>query len=436
MTKPRGRGRGGKPKSGRGAKTMQADRTPAPSTDESADSGASADGFPHVHHSPNKFENLVDHPDSDETLVNNTDTDEDFQSLNGETGSLPDLKLDEDDDVCQTCDELICGKPSTNCRKCRQIMCLDCTGIDNETLKEVTNSVNSTMIFCIKCHPSVLEAISDDKEAPVGIVKQLTRKIALLEQRLEEALNLLHGKKPTPPTWTPDRNTNQTTPDMRKIIREEMEAASKDKDVPKNNIAHPQRAPVKDVTTELADRERRKNNIIIHGILEKNSKVGAERLKHDKNRALELLNYCKPDGEEDRVEDDIIQIKRLGKFDENKQESKRPMLVQLTEEDKKTLFLNLNNLRGASNNLSGISISHDMTPLQREEDKEMFEEAKRREEEETSGDFIFRVRGPPWNRYIKKIRKTAGQGNQAAGENQRRQGPTQGDPGHPAQHPQ
>ena len=159
-------------------------------------------------------------------------------------------------------------------------------------------------------------------------------------------------------------------------------------------------------------------------------------MKHDKNRALELLNYCKPDGEEDRVEDDIIQIKRLGKFDENKQESKRPMLVQITEEDKKTLFLNLNNLRGASNNLSGISISHDMTPLQREEDKEMFEEAKRMEEEETSGDFIFRVRGPPWNRYIKKIRKTAGQGNQAAGENQRRQGPTQGDPGHPAQHPQ
>jgi hypothetical protein len=34
----------------------------------------------------------------------------------------------------------------------------------------------------------------------------------------------------------------------------------------------------------------------------------------------------------------------------------------------------------------------------------MVEEAKKKEES-SSGKFIFRVRGPPWNRYIKKMIK-------------------------------
>ena len=422
----RGRGRGGKP---RGGKSKQDNKTTVHGADENKDeSGAGGENFPHVHHSPNKYE----------VLVNNPDLDEESQSMNGERGSIPDLKSDDDDDICQTCEELICGKPSTNCRKCRQIMCLDCTGVDNDTLKEVTNNVNSLMIFCVKCHPSVLEAISDDGDVPVGLVKQMTRKIALLEHKLEQALNQLKGNQPTSPTWPTGMNANPSTPDMRKIIREEMEAASKAKVAPKSsdNGSNVSKAPVKDVTAELADRERRKNNIIIHGISEKKSKVGEERLKHDKSRALQLLNLCKPEGEEDREDADIIQIKRLGKFDENKQDSKRPMLVQVTEEDKKTLFLNLNKLRGAPDNLTGISVSHDMTPMQRDEDKEMYEEAKKRENEETSGDFIFRVRGPPWNRYIKKIRKTASQGNQAARGNPGHHAPPQGAPGHPAQQPQ
>jgi hypothetical protein len=45
-----------------------------------------------------------------------------------------------------------------------------------------------------------------------------------------------------------------------------------------------------------------------------------------------------------------------------------------------------------------------MTPKEREEIKAMVEEAKKKEES-SSGKFIFRVRGPPWNRYIKKMIK-------------------------------
>lgn len=52
-------------------------------------------------------------------------------------------------------------------------------------------------------------------------------------------------------------------------------------------------------------------------------------------------------------------------------------------------------------NLSKISIDHDMTLKEREETKVTLAEAKENEEK-SLGKFTYRVRGPPWNRFIKK----------------------------------
>ena len=71
---------------------------------------------------------------------------------------------------------------------------------------------------------------------------------------------------------------------------------------------------------------------------------------------------------------------------------------------KKTLFQNVSKLRDITGELAAISVDHDMTPKEREETKAMVEE-ERRKEESSSGKFIFRVRVPPWNRYIKKMMK-------------------------------
>ena len=51
-----------------------------------------------------------------------------------------------------------------------------------------------------------------------------------------------------------------------------------------------------------------------------------------------------------------------------------------------------------------MHLDHDMTPKEREETKTMQAEAKRKEEK-SAGKFIYRVRGPPWNRYIKRMSK-------------------------------
>ena len=71
---------------------------------------------------------------------------------------------------------------------------------------------------------------------------------------------------------------------------------------------------------------------------------------------------------------------------------------------KKNVFKNLSKLRDVTGYLAGLSVDHDMTPKEREETKTMQAEAKTKEEK-SAGKFIYRVRGPPWNRYIKRMSK-------------------------------
>ena len=52
-----------------------------------------------------------------------------------------------------------------------------------------------------------------------------------------------------------------------------------------------------------------------------------------------------------------------------------------------------------------INISYDLTKKQKEELKEKIEEAQKKEQNDQSGEWMYRVRGPPWNWYIKQIPK-------------------------------
>ena len=73
-----------------------------------------------------------------------------------------------------------------------------------------------------------------------------------------------------------------------------------------------------------------------------------------------------------------------------------------TEEKKKEIFKNLQKLRRSDEN---ITITHDLTQKQRKELQELISEAKRKEECDTSYSYIYRVCGPPWGWFIKKIEK-------------------------------
>lgn len=141
----------------------------------------------------------------------------------------------------------------------------------------------------------------------------------------------------------------------------------------------------------------REKNIIVYRAEEGNSNLKEENIKHDKEIISELMEQCKVRYDEDRIE----KIIRLGRKEEGKT---RPLLIKFQELDvKKELFKNLSLLKNATDKLKNLSISNDMTQEQREENKKLLEERKRMQEQEPA--FIFKIRGPPWNRYVAKMKR-------------------------------
>ena len=82
---------------------------------------------------------------------------------------------------------------------------------------------------------------------------------------------------------------------------------------------------------------------------------------------------------------------RLGKFD--KEKACRPLLVQLQSvEAKITLFKNVHYMK-ALPKYKDINVSNDLTKTERAKEKELWEEAKKMDKDD-SGDYEYKVRGP------------------------------------------
>jgi len=71
---------------------------------------------------------------------------------------------------------------------------------------------------------------------------------------------------------------------------------------------------------------------------------------------------------------------------------------------KNVVMSNVTNLRSAKDKFLGVTISHDMTVKEREQCKLLVEEAKKMQNEET-GNYIYRVRGPPGQMKLMKFQK-------------------------------
>ena len=155
---------------------------------------------------------------------------------------------------------------------------------------------------------------------------------------------------------------------------------------------------VKDQTTETKGREKRLNNVIIFNLPESNSQLKSNRLKHIRESVLELCTEVN----NDFVDTDITELRRLKKAKDDKI---RPVLITLSKNEKKRgLLRKLFHLK-ESQKCKNIKIDHDKTKQEREELKKFYEEAKKQEAADKTGNYLFRVRGPPWDRKIKKIRK-------------------------------
>lgn len=159
---------------------------------------------------------------------------------------------------------------------------------------------------------------------------------------------------------------------------------------------------------EEKEKDKRRNNIIIYRMQEGTAAGFEARRKEDLGFCQELIK----DVLEIECQDDaILNIVRLGKKDTARA---RPLLVIFKDFGIKNEVMEaLSKLSEAEDKFRLISVSHDLTQKEREECKELVDEARHRQEQDNSGEWVYRVRGKPGDMKVVKLRKRL----QATGDN-------------------
>jgi tetrahydromethanopterin S-methyltransferase subunit G len=149
-------------------------------------------------------------------------------------------------------------------------------------------------------------------------------------------------------------------------------------------------------------KERKKNNIIIHRLAESKATEDKEKNSEDRKAIVFLLNEILRVPCEDKV--DIKSVYRIGKSQDGG--GVRPLLIEFRDATLKNRTLeNLSKLRRADEKYSRISVTHDMTRSERDQCRELVKQCKEKQSKETSGEWIFKVKGLPGDMRIVKIKK-------------------------------
>ena len=125
------------------------------------------------------------------------------------------------------------------------------------------------------------------------------------------------------------------------------------------------------VFTEINERKQRENNIVVHGIREIDSESAEERVSHDKQQIVDILNTCTGSSDSKLV----VKVNRPGKY--NSDNPKRPILATLSDSGtKRKLFQNIRKLGDAGPMYKEVRIRNDFTKAKREQERKLVGEMK------------------------------------------------------------
>jgi len=134
--------------------------------------------------------------------------------------------------------------------------------------------------------------------------------------------------------------------------------------------------------------------VILYNVPESKGVTAEDRNREDGLFSLQLF-YKLQVGVSD---EDIDRVFRLGKRTDpsTPNASPRPLLVQFGSCGIKNLVMeSLYNLKNVEQKFTGVNIAHDMTPKERIECKRLLAEAKQKQAEDSSGEYIYRFCGYP-----------------------------------------
>lgn len=234
-------------------------------------------------------------------------------------------------------------------------LCVDCsTDLDNSKVKSIQCDVCETW-FCLKCSKvkgSAFDAISEDPNilwtcvhcniALPGLKKVLS-KLTSFEERFEK---------------------------MERQI-ESMQKGNDHRDVNNNNVGGSVQQAVQDVLLEEREIEKRRLNIIIHGLQESQ---GSEDIckEADGGKVDDIVN--------EKLSCNVVldSYERIGKNFEGRKNPRPIRLVVKTFDDKRKILDSSKKLKNDVD-MSNIYISPDLTKRQREQSYRLRQEKRERE---------------------------------------------------------
>ena len=306
-------------------------------------------------------------------------------SRNNSRQNSPMRNEEEDSWKCEICTQSF-SDPNAKmleCQRCEGHFCIKCLKKPEAEYNLLAHS--DLMWFCVQCREKVEKNIAVDVEIETRcaeIMKAYEQRISKLESDMQDKC----GEER-----------------VRTIVKEEIsgqkaligEQSGSGLAIAKENGDD----VITSVFTEINERKQRENNIVVHGIPEMDSESAGERVSHDRRQIADILQTCTGSSDSKLV----VKVNRLGKYDS--ENPKRPILATLSDSGtKRKLFQNIRKLGDAGPMYKEVRISNDFTKAEREQERKLVGEMKELQSQE-SGDFVYRIRGPPWARKIVKLKK-------------------------------
>ena len=329
-----------------------------------------------------------------------------------------------EDVKCGICIKNVGDKePGIQCELCEKWFYTSCVKIPDEVYK-VLGKIPNLHWFCELCNSGAqkilvnltkvcekvdqIEIEQRNNTADIKKIREHMDKVDMEIIKLHEGVNNISTK------MTHLAGVEQRVVDFREVMRQQLEDEL-EKNVHQNIKKQVEESMEKisddlqDVRTSLqetrthADEQRekaiRRNNIVIYRVPESEADSREDRNKADLTFCLQLFNIALNAGVDEGDVDNVLRLGRPG-------QAPRPLLVQLVSyTTKNRIMQNLGKLRDADSKYKSVVIAHDMTVQERIDCKRLVEEAKDMANEDTSGEYLYRVRGLPGQMTIVKIRK-------------------------------
>ena len=314
---------------------------------------------------------------------------------------------------CGACSKVVNDIEGVQCEVCDRWYHSKCQGVNESTYKAMTEC-KGIHWFCTMCNDGaekllpLLTKIQDKismmelnidgcKKASDQNQEEIRKLNLLMDEKLQEMQRDLEAKIEESSKKS-KADTTQVDPTWSEIVSREVDSRlDQVKEEVKRVTTTVEETRVK--AEELKDRESRVNNIVIYNLEEARTENKEEWFNNEKQQYLKLLNVIIGAGVE---ESDVAKAMRLGPKERS---TKRPLLLQFKQRSTKNVVMErLSKLNKAPAPFDKVVVQHDLTKAEREECKMLVQLARQKEEEDKSGEWVYRVRGLPGQFAVTKLK--------------------------------